>query len=346
MIDGATSLFNLRLFNHLLSFFLIFAFIGGLFSAVPDTLQNQDESTAGKVKFSNRYDVHLRLGTRETGASIVFGPYRVYESIYVELQPKRELIFWEQNELKLYGDLLIQSVKPEFLFVEFTEYPLSWISAAIKTKYPEFYTNFNLTPEFNLLHSLGAGYQEPWSMSIFLGKLGTFWDLNENYDLIVAASGAAGLVATGGLYQIFDNYLVRSNWMRLEWKLKGEGKTRISSNYWDIKMGYRWYGITNLPNTITFSLSRLRTNESMFDWGLMQNTSFNFEIQVPATGINNDISRLYIAFGKVFPIKMFLAGIKIGYGFEHRQLYDQQMGAFSAEKQRISEIYFQPMIIF
>lgn len=346
MIDGATSLFNFRLFDHSLSFFLIITFIGGLLGAVPDTLQTQDESTAGKVKFSNRYDVHLRIGTRETGASIVLGPYRVYESIYIELHPKRELIFWEQNELKLYRDLLVQSVKPEFLVVEFTEYPLSWISAAIKTKNSEFYTYFDLTPEFNLLRSLGAGCQEPWSMSIFLGKLSIFWDLNENYDLIVAASGAAGLVATGGLYQIFDNYLVRSNWMRLEYKLKGEGQTKLSSKQWDIKMGYRWYGITNLPNALTLSISRLRMNKNIFDWGLMQNSSFNFEIQVPATGINNDISRLYIAFGKVFPIKMFLAGIKIGYGFEHRQLYDQQKGAFNDEKQRISEIYIQPVIIF
>nr|MBC8399996.1 hypothetical protein [Candidatus Neomarinimicrobiota bacterium] len=198
MFDGTTSSFHFRLYNHFLSCFLVIVFIGGLFSAVPDTLQTQDESTAGKVKLSNRYDVHFRLAKREAGASVVLGLDRVYESVYFELRSKRELVFWEKNELKLYRDLLIQSIKPEFLVVEFTEFPLALISAAVETKYSDFYTNFNITSEFNLLRSLGAGYQEPWSMSIFLGKLSTFWDLNENYDLIVAASGAAGLVATGG----------------------------------------------------------------------------------------------------------------------------------------------------
>ncbi len=311
-----------------------------------DSLIERSTDTSNQKKISNSYIYRSHLGKREYGMSIVLGTYRAYQTCYLELQPKRELIFWENNEYKLYSDLLTQSLKPEFMLLEVTEHPLSWLSAAAETYTPDFFTQFNIAENFNLLQNLGAGNLEPWSMSFFVGKLSTFWDLDNNYELFPAASGAAGLVATGGLYQIFDNRMIRSNWIRLEWKLKGEGRTETSSRHWDIKLGHRWYGIKKIPNTITLFLSRERLNKNQLDLGILSNSSLNFEFQVPADALNKGISRFYLSYGKVIPLRNSLIGLKLGYVFEHRVIYTDAVTGFSDDKQYLSEFFIQPMLIF
>ncbi|MCH8840800.1 MAG: rod shape-determining protein, partial [Planctomycetes bacterium] len=77
-------------------------------------------------------------------------------------------------------------------------YPVASISAWMEEHESSSYQNFNIGENFNLLKSFGAGIQEPWSISLFLGQLGTYWDLDDDDELFIAATGASGLVLTGG----------------------------------------------------------------------------------------------------------------------------------------------------
>jgi hypothetical protein len=46
----------------------------------------------------------------------------------------------------------------------------------------------------NLIESVSWGYQEPFSISLFAGQLAAFLTMNDQEDLVAAATGVSGLV--------------------------------------------------------------------------------------------------------------------------------------------------------
>ncbi len=140
-----------------------------------------------------------KLIDRKWGAALAPGVYKTYASLFVDLDKKEEVIFWDDDEFGLYRELAKRSIKPGYVLLEITGYPLASLSASMEERKNEEYHRFDIGENFNLLKNFSAGQQEPWSVSLFLGQLATFWDLDENDDLIVAATGVSGLVLTGGL---------------------------------------------------------------------------------------------------------------------------------------------------
>ena len=287
-----------------------------------------------------------KLGNLDGGNSFVFGVYRSYHTMYVDLDPTPEINLWDENEFRLYKQLMIRSLKPGFIAIEMTGYPLASLSALMEKKQGEFFSSLTLGEDFNILRSLGAGVQEPWSMSLFIGQLADFLEVTEKEEVVRAASGASGLVITGGLYQLFDNCFVPSNWFRLEWKLKGGGERGSKRQEWDIKAGYRNYGLPDISNTISFVFSRLRADRNDTNWGLTKNSLSAVDLQIPVSGFDSGFSRILVSYGKIVPFKGKFVGLKIGFAYENRRKYDGETKEFRAEKEELREIFFHPVVMF
>lgn len=288
---------------------------------------------------------HWRWLERDWGAALVLRPYRSYGSLFVDLDQESDFTLWEEDELKLYRDLVRRSFRPGYFLIELTEYPLAAFSAWMEVEQNSSYHRFDIARQFNLIRSLGAGYQEPWSASVFLGQLATFWDLDEHDELVVAARGAAGLVATAGLQQLFDNCVVDARWLRVEWKVKGEGLEGSRERFWDLKAGYRWYGIPELSNAINLSLKRQRTDKQSRGAGLSDNSTTALELQLPTSEISGGFSRVLFEYARFVPFRKVLAGLKVGFLYEHRRPYEAETGAFGAEKVKSWEFILQPVVI-
>ena len=332
--------------TRIIAYWLIF--IANIFSFI-----NGEDSFSSFVEteeISNRKISPLswrwKLWNLDGGNAFVFGLYRSYHTIYVDLDPTPEFYLWDENEFHLYRRLMVQSLKPGFIVFEVTGYPLASLSAWMEEKQEGFFSFFTFGEDFNVLRSLGAGVQEPWSMSLFVGQLADFWEVTEEEEIVRAASGASGLVITGGLYQLFDNCFVPSNWFRLEWKLKGEGDRGSKKQKWDIKVGYRNYGISEIANCLTFVFSRLRIDKQKMDWELTKNNQAMIELQVPVSEFDSGFSRILISYGKVIPFRKKFVGLKIGVGYENRRKYDNQAKLFSAEKEELWEVFFHPIVMF
>ncbi len=283
---------------------------------------------------------------RKWVSAFVPGIYKSYSSINVDLDKEEELILWEEDEFGLYRDLVKRSIQPGFFLLEFTGYPMASISAWMEEHHNDSYQKFNIGGNFNLLKNFGAGVQEPWSISLFLGQLGTYWDLNDDDEMFIAATGASGLVLTGGLYQLFENSFVESNWFRAEWKLKGSGGYGPKKRSWDLKAGYRWYGIAGISNTATLVLKRTKTQKSKLDWRIFHNSATSIELELPTTEIKDSLSRFHFTYGKYFPIKGRMGGLKLGVLYENRREYDSFLKEFSSEKTRQFEFIIKPLILF
>ncbi len=196
-----------------------------------------------------------------------------------------------------------------------------------------------------LIRSLGTGYEEPWSTSVFLGQLTTFWDLNAQDELVVAASGAAGIVTTAGLHQLFDNSVVDAGWFRVEWKVKGEGIEGPKKRFWDLKAGYRYYGIPESSNTITLTLKRQRTDKARRGAGLLNNSLTAIELQIPTLEMGDGFSRVLFEYARFVPFRKILTGLKVGFLYENRKPYQPETGLFGAEQVKSWELILQPVVI-
>ena len=283
---------------------------------------------------------------RDWGAAFAPGIYRSYSSIFVDTDKKREAILWDENEIGLYKDLVRKSVNPGYLLMEITGYPVASFSAWIEEENNDDYHKFDIGDNFNLLKNLAGGKQEPVSVSLFIGQLATFWDLDKNDELIIAANGASGVVITGGLHQLFDNSFVRSNWFRVEWKVKGSGEYANKRRDWDIKAGFRRYGLSDIPNTVTLGLKRTRKEKSKTDWRVLHNSKVSIELEYPVAESDDGFSRIKAVYGKFFPFIQHLAGIEFGLLLENRREYSFESKSFSFEKVRQFEIFIKPTILF
>ncbi|MBN2601763.1 MAG: hypothetical protein JXR87_07215 [Candidatus Marinimicrobia bacterium] len=279
---------------------------------------------------------------RDLGAAFSLDPYHSYISLFYQIQKNKPVYIFQENESRMYRDLLFRSYKPGYGLFEMTLYPTTALSAWIKSSYKDFYDEFTVFKDINLIGSISSGYQEPWSASFFIGQLAPFLSMNEAEELVVAATGASGLVLTGGAYQIFNNCLVRSNWHRVEWKLKGESTQADLSYDWDIKAGYRFYNLDEIANTILFGISRKRVNRGKFDWRWSQNSVSEFELQLPVSNNESGISRFKYIYGRVIPFRKWMVGLGVGVIYENRREYDVEQKQFSAEKEESWNLYLTP----
>jgi len=297
--------------------------------------------TAGIVTQA-QWNYHWTVFERDLGTSLTLGPYHRYTNLFYQFKKNQQVYVFQDNEARLYRDLLFRSIKPEFGLIELTLYPSTALSAWIESGYKDFYDDFTVYKDINLIGSISGGYQEPWSVSLFAGQLAAFLSMNDDEELMVAASGASGLVLTGGMYQIFNNCLVRSNWYRVEWKLKGESVEDSVSYDWDIKLGYRNYGLSEISNTLLLSFIRNRIHRGHYDWRWLENSLNEFELQLPLSGGDFGISRVKLTYGKAIPFWKWMIGLGIGAIYENRRLYDPDLKKLSPEKEENWGMFLMP----
>ncbi|MDO9548486.1 MAG: hypothetical protein Q7J65_05960, partial [Candidatus Marinimicrobia bacterium] len=112
---------------------------------------------------------HWTVFDRDLGTSLTLGPYHSYTNLFYQFKKDQQVYIFQENEGRLYRDLLLRSYKPEFGLLELTLYPSTAVSAWIESSYKEFYDEFTVYKDINLIGSISGGYQEPWSVSLFAG---------------------------------------------------------------------------------------------------------------------------------------------------------------------------------
>lgn len=283
-----------------------------------------------------------QVGAHELGASVTLDPYHSYTNLFFQILKNQPVYVYQEKNLRMYRQLLLNSYIPGYGLLELTLYPSTALSAWIESHHRDFYDKFTLYKDINLISSISGGYQEPWSYSLFLGQLAPFMIMDDNENLIVAATGAGGLVLTGGAYQIFNNCLVRSDWYRIEWKLKGASVDDRLVYDWDIKIGFRNYGIAAIENTLLLSYRYNRIRRGRFDWRWLENSRTEFELQLPVFSGGAGISRLKLIYGKAIPFRKWMIGLGVGIIYENRRQYIGEAGQFAEQKVERWNLFLTP----
>ncbi|HAP67429.1 MAG TPA: hypothetical protein DCQ99_06485, partial [Nitrospinae bacterium] len=186
-----------------------------LFITTPNTFAEEENGTADKKRVSLEYEID---------------PYYSSIDLFISLTDKPIPDVGEKEEVEIYKDLLYSSHIPQFLLLEASVNPLPSLGVYLKDRNLDTYNRGEISPNFNLIKAMTAGFEEPHALSVFFGNVLNFVTPGE--DRLYGNKGYMGYLFSMGNYHIKDNVLINDNWYEIEWKIKGDRKTPTSRLNW------------------------------------------------------------------------------------------------------------------
>ena len=216
----------------------------------------------------------------------------------------------ESDELAVYRDLFLNSLTPRFLLLEASVFPMPVLGTYLKTNHRNFYDSVGAGDGLNLIGSVTAGFQEPYSVSLFFGDIATFVKPGERRN--GSNKGYMGYLFTFADQHIKDNVLVNDKSLEIEWKLKGEKNFSDEKLSWSFRFGSKIHDNPEIADVAYLGLRRsnLDFNSPVLSW--FKNSSFDFKWDF---GLNNwNLLRQEYIIGKKLPLKDYKFAFKIDFG--------------------------------
>ncbi|MBI5240546.1 MAG: hypothetical protein HY926_08745 [Elusimicrobia bacterium] len=182
----------------------------------------------------------------------------------------------EKAELKTYRDMFARALVPRFLVLEASVNPLPLAGVLIRRHASSFYEDTQLSPSTNLVKSLTAGFDEPWALTAFLGKV---IDYSQGRKVVGHRQrGYVGYLATYGNTHILVNQLIPDHWVEAEAKVKGDQTTDNRRMKWSFRFGTKRHGNREILDTYYIGLRRDRTDFKKTRWSWLLSTALEYRI--------------------------------------------------------------------
>ena len=264
----------------------------------------------------------------KSGLDVELDPYYVAVETYYNLSAQQgRLVIDEEDESKIYRTLLTKSLKPEFILLEASCYPMPILGVEIKQQHPALYRNFDVTENLNLVRAVCTGFEEPAALSLLFGNLVHF----KSKDIPDAplGKGYAGYLFSAGTYHIKDNSLVDDYWLEVEWKVKGEKISKKQRLKWSLRTGTKQHEHPDIKDTVYFSFFRDRVDFKGARRFFLDNASLEYKLELDAQSFR--IIRHFFLVGKAVPMKEKRLAFQLKWGFIVN-MSDSYRGALAAQK--------------
>ena len=298
-----------------------------LFITTPNTFAEEENGTADKKRVSLEYEID---------------PYYSSIDLFISLTDKPISDVGEKEEVEIYKDLLYSSHIPQFLLFEASVNPLPSLGVYLKDRNLDTYNRGEISPNFNLIKAMTAGFEEPHALSVFFGNVVNFATPGE--DRLYGNKGYMGYLFSMGNYHIKDNVLINDNWYEIEWKIKGDRKTPTSRLNWSFRIGGKLHENTEIRNILYFSIRRSRIDYEASPAAILRNSGFEYTADVSTK--NYDVMRHYFFVDKKWPWKRIGTAFSIAVGFVWES--DQKYSGSLKEKGKRDDFQFilRPNISF
>ncbi|MFO1525570.1 MAG: hypothetical protein U1F16_06315 [Turneriella sp.] len=235
----------------------------------------------------------------------------------------------EESESKVYRDLMVSSLVPQYAIFEASVNPLPVAGVLVRENAYEAYQRAQVGGEsFNLIRAATNGFQEPYALSLFLGNvvsyrpmLRTAQEREKNRQSGYQSSlGYVGYVVSYGSHHIKDNELFRDNWFEFEWKLKGDQLFTLLKLQWSFKVGFKIHDNSDIANVFFIGVKRDRLDYLADAWDFLANSGY--EARVDFRTLDAKPSRVIIELNKKWPMKQTLAfTLAVGFLWQSESLY-------------------------
>lgn len=181
------------------------------------------------------------------------------------------------SESKIYKDLILNSLSPNIFLVELALHPMPLAGIYFRHEHDSMYRQTQLN-KFNAVKAITAGFEEPYSISFFMGRMMVF--KKKNGEHIGKNRAYIGYLVTLGNYSIKDNYAHNDNWMNVEFKLKGTREQEIKDLDWSFRVGGRFHDNHNFVDTLYVGARRKSIDYKKTVYSFIYNSAFNTMLAV------------------------------------------------------------------
>jgi len=299
-----------------------------------------------------------RPGGYLIGGQATFDIYKPYCSFYVNLKRnERPTTIQSGDELDIYSRLGTRLYLPKFILFQTTFYQLSTLSSYLETNHPQIFNKFNTYYGLNIIRSIGAGYEEPYAFSLFLGNiiLLSYDKSNKNKNELYKQSGSAlaGFLLSTGNHQISDNIYINDQWYQYELMFVGDLKEqKIRKISWNFRLGIKYHSNRILRDIFLLAIERSHSTWQKTGFSLFKNSIFKYKSYVPTSFKDNPPPVVYqcFSYGKKIPINIFKKNIFLiiagGVSWEWVYHYDRNTKKFESKPSGSLVWLFQPNIEF
>ena len=264
-------------------------------------------------------------------------------SIFIDLDKDNEIQnYLKKSEFQIYKDLLTNSLHPNIFLMEAALYPIPLAGVYIKEKKTNLYQDLNYNKDSNYLRVLTAGFEEPFALSFFIGRMVVF--KKKSLHRVGKNRAYMGTLFSIGSYTIKDNILHKNKWLNIEYKLKGTRDKEESDLDWSFRIGYKMNENHNFVDTLYIGARRSNVDFKATNYSLVKNSAFKTLVEVSAKDFSFTSAELTIE--KKFPLnflKKIVFGIVAGYIYTSPQKYSGHLRDEGVEKH---QIIFRPNLTF
>ena len=241
-------------------------------------------------------------------------------SAFIDLDTANEVADYSLvNEVDIYSDLLLQTFDPNIFLVEFALHPMPILGLHLRDKHQEKYDSYN-NKTSNIIKSVTAGFNEPYSVSFFFGRMAVF--KNKESQNIGKNRAYIGYLITIGDKTIKDNLLYKNRWINFEFKLKGIREKKNKDLDWSFRVGYKANETDNFVDTIYIGARRSSTDYKKSIYSLKYNSAFLTMLEVSVKTLELTTAEFIVE--KKFPLHWsdkMVFGLGIGYLYNSYQKY-------------------------
>jgi len=245
-------------------------------------------------------------------------------SAFIDLDTANEVADYSLvSEVDIYSDLLKQTFDPNIFLIEMAVHPMPILGVYLRKNDKEQYDNYN-DKALNIVKSITAGFNEPYSISFFFGRMAIF--KNKESQNIGKNRAYIGYLVTLGDSSIKDNILYKNRWINFEFKLKGIREKKDKDLDWSFRIGYKANETDNFVDTIYLGARRSSTDYKKSIYSLKYNSAFLTMIEMSVKTLKLTTAEFIVE--KKFPLHWsdkMVFGLGIGYLYNSHQKYGTEV---------------------
>lgn len=192
-------------------------------------------------------------------------------SAFIDLERDRNITDGNNlSEREIYTKLFYKTLEPNIFLIEASVHPMNIAGTYYRKENEDMYTKENRN-QFNMVKALTAGFEEPYSLTFFLGRMMVFSKANS--ERIGKNRAYLGYMLTVGDKSIKDNKAYSDKWMNFEFKLKGTREKNNSDLDWSFRIGTRMHLQGDFVDTVFVGARRKSIDYDKTFYSLLYNSS-------------------------------------------------------------------------
>lgn len=242
----------------------------------------------------------------------------------------------EESEAEVYKNLLLAPLVPRYAVIEASVNPMPVAGVLVREYGNELYQRAQVGGEsFNLIRSATRGFQEPYALSVFLGRVVRYQPLARNAEEkeknkqsgYQSSLGYTGYLVSYGSHHIKDNVLYDDHWAELEWKIKGDQLFTLQKMQWNYRIGVKLHDNPYVSDVAFLGVRRDRLDYTADAWDFLANSGFEYRIDFKVGNLKP--VRQYFEVNKKWPVKTaFAFSVALGFTWESDSLYSGPLDSY------------------